>query len=89
MLLRLQRYDFDVTYKKGTQLIMDDALSRAFLSDSEVLREREQGPQILPVDDVRSPTEIATEQINMPQYLPVKEETLQRIQRPLYRRTLS
>ena len=79
MLLRLQRYDFDVTYKKRTQLIMADALSRAFLSDSEVLRGGEQGPQVLAVDDVRSPTEIATEQINMLQYLPVKEDTLQRI----------
>ena len=53
-------------------------MSRAFLSDSEVLREGEQGPQILPVDDVRSPTEIATKQNKMPQYLPVKEETSRR-----------
>ena len=80
MLLRLQRYDFDVTYKKGTQLIMADALSRAFLSDSEVLQDGEQGPQVLAVDDVRSTTEIATKQINMLQYLPVKEDTLQIIQ---------
>lgn len=52
---------------------MADALSRAFLSDSEVLRDGEQGPQVFTVDD---PTETATEQVNMLQYI-VKEETLQ------------
>ncbi|CAB4040075.1 Retrovirus-related Pol poly from transposon [Paramuricea clavata] len=63
---------------------MADALSRAFLSHPEIIRDGEQGPQVLAVDDVvvedvRSPTEIATEQFNMLQYQPVKEETLQRI----------
>ena len=60
---------------------MADALSRAFLSHPEIIRDGEQGPQVLAVgdvvvEDVRSPTEIATEQVNMLQYLPVKEETL-------------
>ena len=81
MLLRLQRYEFEVTYQKGTQLIMADALSRAFLSDPEIIRDGEQCAQVLAVDDVvvedvRSPTDIATKQVNMLQYLPVKEETL-------------
>ena len=48
------------------------------------MRDGEQGLQVLVVDDVvvedvRSPTEIVTEQANMLQYLPVEEETLQRI----------
>ncbi len=84
MLLRLQRYEFEVTYVKGTQLIMADALSRAFLSHPEIIRDGEQGPQVLAVDDVvvedvRSATEIATEQVNMLQYFPVKEETLREL----------
>ena len=65
MLLRLQRNEFEVTYVKGTQLIMADALSRAFLSHPEIIRDGEKGRQVLAVDDVvvedvRSPTEIAT-----------------------------
>ena len=35
MLLRLQRYEFEVSYKKGTSLLMADPLSRAYLSLNE------------------------------------------------------
>ena len=31
MLLELQRYDFTLTYKKGSLMIIADALSRAYL----------------------------------------------------------
>ena len=77
MLLRLQRYEFEVSYKKGTSLLMADPLSRAYLSLKE-------GPEdqkdVMTVSETRSPTEIEAEQVNMLQYLPVKDETLCQIQ---------
>ena len=33
MLIRLQRYDLQITYKKGTELYIADTLSRAFLQE--------------------------------------------------------
>ena len=41
MLLRLQRYEFEVSYKKGTSLLMADPLSRAYLSLKEALKDQE------------------------------------------------
>jgi hypothetical protein len=35
MLLKLQRYDLKVTYKKGTQLHIADTLSRACLYNTD------------------------------------------------------
>ena len=35
MLLRLQKFDLDVQYKKGTEMHLADALSRAFLPCSD------------------------------------------------------
>ena len=36
MLLRLQRYNLEITYKKGKEMFLTDTLSRAFLSDANV-----------------------------------------------------
>ena len=33
MLMQLQEYDITLTYKKGTEMYLADALSRAFLPD--------------------------------------------------------
>ena len=77
MLLRLQRYEFEVTYKRGTLLFMADTLSRAYLPHQEVTRGQE---DVLTVSDTRSPTEKEAEEINMLHYLPVREDTLRRIQ---------
>ena len=41
MLLRLQCYEFEVSYKKGTSLLMADPLSRAYLSLKEALKDQE------------------------------------------------
>ena len=76
MLLRLQRYEFEVTYKRGTLLLMADTLSRAYLPHQEVT----EGQDVLTVSDTRSPTEKEAEEINMLHYLPVREDTLRRIQ---------
>ena len=77
MLLRLQRYEFEVSYKKGTSLLMADPLSRAYLSLKEAPEDQE---DVMTVLETRSPTEIEAEQVNMLQYLPVKDETLCQIQ---------
>ena len=41
MLLRLQCYDFEVSYKKETSLFMADPLGRAYLSLKEALKDQE------------------------------------------------
>ena len=77
MLLRLQRYEFEVTYKRGTLLLMADTLSRAYLPHQDVTGGQD---DVLAVSDTRSPTEKEAEEINMLHYLPVREDTLRRIQ---------
>jgi len=77
MLLRLQRYEFEVSYRKGTFLLMANPLSRAYLSLKEATEAQE---DVMAVSETRSPTEIETEQVNMLLYLPVKDETLCQIQ---------
>ena len=78
MLLRLQRYDIEVIYKKETLMFMADTLSRAFLPHQITVEDN--GEEVMMIHDARSPTEKETEQIDMRQYLPVKEETLNKIQ---------
>lgn len=77
MLLRLQCYKFEVSYKKGTSPLMADPLSHAYLSLKEATEDQE---DVMTVSETRSPTEIETEQVNMLRYLPVKDETLCQIQ---------
>ena len=77
MLLRLQRHEFEVSYKKGTSLLIADPLSRAHLTPKEATEDQE---DVMTVSDTRFPTEIEAEQVNMLQYLPVKDETLRQIQ---------
>ena len=77
ILLRLQRYEFDVSYKRGTSLLMADPLSRAYMSLKEATEDQE---DVTTVSETRSATEIEAEQPNMLQYLPVKDETLCQIQ---------
>ena len=77
MLLRLQRYEFEVTYNRVTLLFMADTLSRAYLPHQEVTRCQD---DVLTVSDTRSPTEKEAEEINMLHYLSMREDTLRRIQ---------
>ena len=62
MMLRLQKYDLKVTYKKGYEMYLADTLSRAFVQSSAV-------------EDTRGDAEKDTESINMVQYFPVSETT--------------
>ena len=59
MLLRLQRYEFEVNCQKGTSLIMANTLSSAYLSLKEATKDQE---DIMTVSDTRSLTEREAEQ---------------------------
>ena len=56
---------------------MADPLSCAYVSLKEATKDQE---DVTTVSETRSPTEIEAEQVNMLQYLPVKDETLCQIQ---------
>ena len=77
MLLRLQKFDVEVTYKKGTELYIADTLSRAYLPMTGC--ESQGDSEDVMLTDIRSPTEIEAEQIDMAQFLPIRDETLQEI----------
>ncbi|XP_064597501.1 uncharacterized protein K02A2.6-like [Liolophura sinensis] len=78
MLLRLQKFDYEVTYKKGTQMYLADALSRAYLPYSKTAT-NEHGDVML-IDD-RCPTAIETESINMVEYLAISDLRIELIQK--------
>ena len=72
MLLRLQKFDLEVTYKKGTEMVLADTLSRAY---------RVPQPGEPAAEATRGETEKDVESINMTQYIPMSEETQTRMQR--------
>ena len=63
MLLRLQKFDLDVSYRKGTEMHMADPLSRAYLPlvKQDIMDNQEVGN----VADTRSPTEVETDYVDM------------------------
>lgn len=63
MLLRLQRYDFDVIYVSGCDMLLADTLSRAYLSECSST----------------GTDEAEIEIVNMVAYLPISEERLNTI----------
>lgn len=60
MLMRLQKYDFIINYVPGKEMLLADALSRAYLED--IAQEGSVEKEI--------------ESVNMIQYLPISEERL-------------
>ena len=77
MMLRLQKYDLKVTYKKGAHMYLADTLSRAYLpttSNKETCDE-----EVVIITDQRGDAELDAEHINALQFLPVTEETSTRI----------
>ena len=79
MMLRLQQFEFEVAYKRGTQMYMADTLSRAYLRHNKVPSTDQEQVMTVTQDD-RFPTEKEVEHINMCQFLPVTDETLAKIQ---------
>lgn len=73
MLLRLQKFDLEVSYKKGSEMYLADTLSRAY----RVHRNTTQvgAEDVLNIENMRGNTERELESINMIQYLPVSDAT--------------
>ncbi len=65
LLLRLQSYDVTIRYKPGTEMVLADTLSRAYIQSTE---------------DTRSDTEKDTETIHMAHHLSISEPQLTDIQ---------
>ena len=63
MLLRLQKFDLEVSYRKGTEMHMADPLSRAYLP--LVKQETVDTQEAWNVADTRSRTEVETKYIDM------------------------
>ena len=73
MLLRLQKFDLHVSYKKGSEMYLADTLSRAFRMHKGM--RKEEAEDVVYIDGMRGNTERELESINMIQYLPVSEAT--------------
>lgn len=78
MLLRLQKYDLQVSYKNGTEMYLADTLSRAYRVRKST-RENVAG-DVMYIEEMRGDIEGELEHINMIQYLPVSEPTQTAIQ---------
>ena len=78
MLLRLQKFDLVVTYKRGSQMYLADTLSRAFLPSKGSASGQDE--VVLSVQDNRGETAKDAESINMLQHLLVSDDTLKIIQ---------
>lgn len=78
MLLRLQKFDLQVSYKKGTEMYLADTLSRAYRVRKST--KEDVAEDVMYIEDMRGDTERELEHINMIQYLPVSEPTLIAIQ---------
>ena len=78
MLLRLQKFDLQVSYKKGTEMYLADTLSRAYRVHKST--REDVAEDVVYIEEMRGDTERELECINMIQYLPVSEATLISIQ---------
>ena len=74
MPLRLQKFDLEVSYRKGTEMHMAEPFSRAYLP----LAKQESGDKetVWSVTHMRSITEIETEHIDMIAFVPIQQLTL-------------
>ena len=77
MLLRLQKYDLEVVYKRGVEMYMADTLSRAYVKNKTTQKHEVQ--DVMNID--RSRTEQEAEEIDMVSYLPLRDTTIQEIQK--------
>ena len=77
MLLCLQKFDPDVSYRKGTEMHMADPLSQSYLL--LVKQDMVDTQDVWNVANTRSPTEVETEYVDMAESVPIRKLTLQEI----------
>ena len=77
MLLCLQKFDFDVSYRKGTEMHMADPLSQAYLP--LVKQDTVDTEEVRNVADTRSPTEVETEYIDMAESVPIRNKSCRKL----------
>ncbi|PFX33745.1 Uncharacterized protein K02A2.6 [Stylophora pistillata] len=63
MLLRLQKFDLDISYRKGTEMHIADPLSRAYLPLGT--QDIEDTQEVWSIAATRSPTEVETEYVDI------------------------
>ena len=73
MMLRLQKFDLLVSYKKGTEMYLAHTLSTAFRMCRRTRQDTTE--DVVCIEELRSNTERELEIVNMIQYLPVSEAT--------------
>ena len=81
IILRLQRFDFDITYKKGSEMFLVDMLSRSKVKDNNCRSDRDIMCDVFMTEEERSHIEREVESINMLQYLSVSQGGLKRVQK--------
>ena len=77
ILLRLQKFDPDVFYRKGTEMHMADPLSRAYLP--LVMQDTVDTQEVWNVADTRSPIDVETEYVDVADSVPIRKLTFQEI----------
>ena len=77
MLLRLQTFNLEVAYSKGADMHIADPLSRAYLPSTS--QDEEVQEDMWGVNDIRSPTEVEAEYVNMAEFVPIRQTTLTEI----------
>lgn len=73
-MLCLQKFDLNITYKRGAQMYVADTLSRAFLPYSPTSTEDKE--DVVHVEYIKGEAEKDTENIDMLLNLSVSQETL-------------
>lgn len=79
MMLRLQKYELHVTYKKGAHMYLADTLSRACLPTTYKTETCDE--DVVMITDQRGDAELDAEYMNTLQFLPVTAETLTQIKK--------
>ena len=81
MILRLQRFDFEITYKKGSEMFLADMLSRSKVKHTKYESDKDILCDVFMTEQERSHIERELESMNMLQYLSVSQEGLVRVQK--------
>ena len=81
MILCLQRFDFDITYKKSSEMFLADMLSRSKVKDNNCRSDRDIMCGVFMTEEERSHIEREIESINVLQYFSDSQEGLKTVQK--------